>query len=111
MPCPWVQEFCEWATANSAKDLCVHLTLTGEWQYYRWRPVASIDKVKGLIDGQGSMWRDVRSSAANATAVEVEIELKAQIERAKLYGLNFTHLDTHMGTLLPGRTSLRCTSN
>ena len=100
MPCPWVQEFCEWATANSAKDLCVHLTLTSEWQHFRWRPVASIDKVKGLIDGEGYMWRDVRSSATNATAAEVEIELKAQIERAKLYGLNFTHLDTHMGTLL-----------
>ena len=99
LPCPWVQEFCQWAKANPTKDLGVHLTLTSEWQHFRWRPVASIDKVKGLIDGEGYMWRDVRSSATNATAAEVEIELRAQIERAKLYGLNFTHLDTHMGTL------------
>ena len=99
MPCPWVQEFCDWAKANPTRDLGLHLTLTSEWRYYRWRPVASIDKVKGLIDSEGYMWRDVRSSAANSTPAEVEIELRAQIERAKSYGLKFTHFDTHMGTL------------
>ncbi len=99
MPCPWVQEFCDWAKENPGKDLGVHLTLTSEWKYFRWRPVASIDKVKGLIDGEGYMWRDVRSAATHASAAEVEIELRAQIERAKAYGLKFTHLDTHMGTL------------
>jgi len=99
MPCPWVQEFCEWAKANPKYDLGVHLTLTSEWKHFRWRPLASIDTVKGLIDKEGYMWRDVRSSATNASPAEVEIELRAQIERAKLYGLQFTHLDTHMGTL------------
>ncbi len=99
MPCPWVQEFCDWARKNPTMDLGVHLTLTSEWKYFRWRPVASIDKVKGLIDSEGYMWRDVRSSATNASPTEIEIELRAQIERARAYGLKFTHLDTHMGTL------------
>jgi predicted glycoside hydrolase/deacetylase ChbG (UPF0249 family) len=99
MPCPWVQEFCEWAKANPKYDLGVHLTLTSEWKHFRWRPVASIDKVKGLIDPEGYMWRDVRSSATNATPAEVETEIRAQIERAHRYGLQYTHLDTHMGTL------------
>lgn len=99
LPCPWVQEFCKWARENPSYDLGVHLTLTSEWQHFRWRPVASIDAVKGLIDKEGYMWRDVRSSATNATPAEIETELRAQIERARLYGLQFTHLDTHMGTL------------
>lgn len=99
LPCPWVQEFCKWARENPSYDLGVHLTLTSEWQHFRWRPVASIDTVKGLIDKEGYMWRDVRSSATNATPAEIETELRAQIERARLYGLQFTHLDTHMGTL------------
>lgn len=99
MPCPWVQEFCDWAKANPTRDLGLHLTLTSEWRYYRWRPVASIDKVRGLLDAEGYMWRDVRSSATNSNPSEVEIELRAQIERAKSYGLKFTHFDTHMGTL------------
>jgi len=99
MPCPWVSEFAEWARANPTMDLGIHLTLTSEWKHYRWRPVASPDKVKGLLDPDGYIWRDVRSAATHATPAEVEIELRAQIERARHFGIKFTHLDTHMGTL------------
>ncbi|MBI5084555.1 MAG: polysaccharide deacetylase family protein [Acidobacteria bacterium] len=99
LPCPWVQEFADWAKAHPEKDLGIHCTLTSEWKYYRWRPVASIDKVKGLIDKEGYTWRDVRSAAMNASAAEIETELRAQIQRAREYGIQFTHLDSHMGTL------------
>jgi predicted glycoside hydrolase/deacetylase ChbG (UPF0249 family) len=80
-------------------DLGVHLTLTSEWKYYRWRPVAPPEQVKGLLDPEGFLWRDIRSVAQRATAREVEIECRAQIERARQFGVAFTHLDTHMGTL------------
>lgn len=99
MPCSWVQEFADWAKANPGKDIGLHLTLTSEWKYYRWRPVASIERVKGLIDKEGYIWRDVRGTAMSASAAEVEAELRAQITRAKEYGIQFTHLDSHMGTL------------
>jgi predicted glycoside hydrolase/deacetylase ChbG (UPF0249 family) len=96
MPCPWVTEFCAWAKANPKYDLGVHLTLTSEWKHFRWRPITM---AKGLLDSEQYLWRDVRSTAQNASAAEVEAELRAQIEMARLYGLQFTHLDTHMGTL------------
>jgi len=99
MPCPWVQEFTEWARTHPEKDIGLHLTLTSEWKFYRWRPVASQDQVRGLIDKEGYMWRDVRSTAMNAKPAEIEAELRAQIERAQQYGVRFTHLDSHMGTL------------
>jgi len=99
VPCPWFTEMAAWAKANPAYDLGVHLTLTSEWKYFRWRPVAAPERVKGLLDADGYLWRDVRSVAQNATAAEVEIELRAQIERARQFGIAFTHLDTHMGTL------------
>ncbi|QOY85929.1 polysaccharide deacetylase family protein [Paludibaculum fermentans] len=99
MPCPWVSEFAAWAKANPKMDLGLHLTLTSEWKYYRWRPVAPIDQVKGLIDPEGYIWRDVRNAATHATPAEVETELRAQVIRAKEYGIQFTHVDTHMGTL------------
>jgi predicted glycoside hydrolase/deacetylase ChbG (UPF0249 family) len=35
----------------------------------------------------------------NAKPEEIETELRAQIERAREYGVRFTHLDSHMGTL------------
>jgi hypothetical protein len=99
VPCPWFSEFAETARQNPQLDLGLHLTLTSEWKHYRWRPVAALDKVKGLLDAEGYMWRDVRSAATNASAVEVETELRAQIERARQFGIKFTHFDTHMGTL------------
>lgn len=99
MPCSWVQEFADWAKAHQDKDIGVHMTLTSEWKYYRWRPLTPASQVKGLIDNEGYIWRDVRSTATHASAAEVETELRAQIERAKQYGIRITHIDTHMGTI------------
>jgi chitin disaccharide deacetylase len=99
VPCPWFSEIAELARERPELDLGLHLTLTSEWKHYRWRPVAPPDKVKGLLDPDGYIWRDVRSTATRASAVEVETELRAQIERASQFGIKFTHFDTHMGTL------------
>jgi chitin disaccharide deacetylase len=99
VPCPWFPEFADFAKQHPELDLGIHLTLTSEWKFYRWRPVAPIDKVKGLVDPEGYLWRDVRSVATHASAQEVETELRAQIERARQFGVRFTHLDTHMGTM------------
>jgi predicted glycoside hydrolase/deacetylase ChbG (UPF0249 family) len=99
MPCPWMPEFAEFARQHTDLDLGLHLTLTSEWKYYRWRSVAPPEKVKGLLDPEGYLWRDVRSAATHATPAEVETELRAQIERARQFGIQFTHVDTHMGTL------------
>ncbi len=99
MPCSWVTEMAAWAKEHPEMDLGVHATLTSEWKHYRWRPLSASDKVKGLLDPEGYIWRDVRSTATNASAAEIETELRAQLERAKQYGIKFTHLDTHMGTV------------
>ncbi|HID06260.1 MAG TPA: ChbG/HpnK family deacetylase [Armatimonadetes bacterium] len=99
VPCPWFPEIAEWAREHPDADLGLHLTLTSEWRYYRWRPVAPIEKVKGLVDDEGFMWRSVEEVVQHASAQEVEIELRAQIERALKFGMKPTHMDSHMGTL------------
>jgi len=98
VPCPWFSEMAETARQHPEYDLGLHLTLTSEWNHYRWRPVAPPDTVKGLLDPDGYTWRDIRSMATHATAAEIETELRAQIERARQFGIKFTHLDTHMGS-------------
>lgn len=99
VPCPWFPEIAAYFREHPELDFGLHLTLTSEWRYYRWRPVAPIDKVPGLLDQEGYLWRSERMTAQKATPQEVEIELRAQIERALAFGLKPTHLDTHMGTL------------
>ncbi|MCW5963318.1 MAG: polysaccharide deacetylase family protein [Bryobacterales bacterium] len=99
MPCPWVPEAVNWLKSRQKLDIGLHFTLTSEWKTLRWGPVAPREQVKGLLDPDGYLWPDVRSVAMNATAAEVETELRAQIALAQRMGLRFTHFDTHMGTV------------
>ena len=99
VPCPWFPEMAAWAREHPEMDVGIHLTLTSEWKYYRWGPVAPREKVPGLIDEEGFLWRRVEDVVAHASPEEVEIEVRAQIERALRFGVTPTHIDSHMGTL------------
>jgi len=99
VPCPWFPEIANWSKEHPEADLGLHLTLTSEWRYYRWRPVSPPDKVKGLLDPDGFMWRSVEQVVAHASPEEVATEIKAQIDRARQFGMKPTHVDSHMGTL------------
>ncbi len=99
MPCPWVSGFRAWLKEHPDADAGLHFTLTSEWEHYRWGPVAGKAQVPGLADKDGCLWDSVALTIKNASADEVEKEIRAQLDRAITMGIQPTHLDSHMGTL------------
>lgn len=98
-PAPWLPEIAALCADNPDWDVGVHLALTAEWKGYRWSPVAPASDVASLLDDDGYMHRDVLAVALRAKPEEVELELRAQIERVLALGITPTHLDTHMGAV------------
>ena len=99
MPCPYADEMVEWTKKHPQADIGVHLTLTSEWKNYRWPPLTDAKKVPGLIDPEGKFWHEVPDVVMHASAEEIEIEIRAQIDKMIAMGHDPSHIDTHMGTL------------
>jgi chitin disaccharide deacetylase len=99
IPTPWVTEVARYAQAHPNADLGLHLTLTSEWETFRWGSTAPRDQVPSLHDADGTLPRDTRTVATRAKLDEVEKELRAQVDRAYAIGIKPTHVDSHMGAL------------
>ena len=99
VPCPWFPEIADYARSHPGADFGLHLTLTSERVYYRWGPVAPADKVPSLLDENGYFHHDWDKNQ-HINPKEVEIELRAQIERALAMGVRPTHLDSHQYRLI-----------
>jgi len=96
VPCPWFYEIGKYAKVNSQFDYGIHLTLTCEWENYKFGPVSPVKDVKSLVDENGYFFKTRGELKKFANEKEVKKELKAQIEKALNYGLNPTHIDSHM---------------
>ncbi|MEY2430278.1 MAG: hypothetical protein QOC92_3 [Acidimicrobiaceae bacterium] len=93
VPAPWAREA---ASRYMGEDIGVHLTLNAEYDLYRWGPITH---APSLLDGDGGFPRTVQDVWDHADLDEVRRELRAQVERAILWGFDVSHLDSHMGTL------------
>lgn len=100
VPAPWFGDAAQWSKAHPDADVGLELTLNSEFEHYRWKPVAPSGLVASLEDSTGFLWRLPMQTMVNATAEDVERELRAQIARAKEAGLQPTHFTTHLGTLV-----------
>ena len=93
VPCPWAYEAVQ---LFKGRDVGVHLTLTAEYPTYRWR---SLTGAASLHDADGFMPATVREVRKRADPEDVRRECRAQIEQALAWGVDVTHLDSHMGTV------------
>ncbi len=105
VPSPWFPEIAAIAAADRDLDLGIQLTLTSEWQHYRWGPVSAAGH--RLCDEHGYFPRGVAELRRRLDLDAAEAELRAQIDRAIAMGMRPTHLDSHMGVgLAPELRSL-----
>lgn len=93
VPCPWAYEA---AQALADLDVGVHLTLTAEYPGYRWR---SLTGGRSLHNDEGFLPLTAEEVFARADLDEVRAECRAQIDQALAWGVDVTHLDSHMGTV------------
>lgn len=95
--CPWFPEVVSFAAQHPEFDLGVHLALTSEWPGYKWRPLSD-QQHSALLDASGFF--PTTEHLDHVPPPQIASELRAQISRALTSGLNPTHVDTHMFSLL-----------
>jgi len=100
VPCPWSPELLQAGQQNPALDIGVHLTLTSEWSGYRWGPISTREPTSGLLDDEGYFWPRVPGVQTHLQVAAAVQEMQAQIARVRMAGIDFTHLDTHMGAAM-----------
>lgn len=100
VPAPWFREAAALCRERPHLDVGVHLTLTCEYDTFRWPALSSRDPATGLLDHEGCLWRTAREAVKNVTLAAAEGEMRGQIETALEAGIDVTHIDTHMGTVV-----------
>lgn len=93
VPCPWAREAAEMCHGLSVG---VHLTVTSEYRGYRWR---GLTRGASLYDRDGFLPATGEAALQRLDPVDAYAECRAQIEAALSWGVDVTHLDTHMNVL------------
>ena len=100
VPCPWASEIIAYSKDHPGMDVGIHLTLTAEWDLYKWDGITASDQIPSLLDKNNYFYPSVEELGKAAKGTEVEKELRAQIDKAIASGVQPTHIDTHMGSVL-----------
>lgn len=95
-PCPWFPAVADYCRNNPLVDMGVHVTLTCEWETYRWSPLTTRDPASGLLDEDGYCPSASHVIWERADAQAVLLEMQAQVDRARQAGIEITHIDDHM---------------
>jgi predicted glycoside hydrolase/deacetylase ChbG (UPF0249 family) len=100
VPCPWFNDFAEHYKSHPDLDVGIHITLTSEWDHYKFGGILPSTEIPSLLDENGYFYPTTEEVGLHADPLEAEKEIRAQIDRALAYGIKPTHLDTHMGSVL-----------
>jgi chitin disaccharide deacetylase len=100
VPCPWANEIIAYIKNHPDIDAGIHITLTAEWDQYRWGGLSSSDQIKSLLDADNYLYPSVEALGKSVVVAEAEKEMRAQIDKVIAAGIKSTHIDTHMGSVM-----------
>jgi predicted glycoside hydrolase/deacetylase ChbG (UPF0249 family) len=104
VPCPWFPEAVKMLNENPGLDVGIHITVTSEWENYKWGPLTH---APSITDEDGyffpMIWTNDEFPPERALREqewkieEIEQEMRAQIEMAMKHIPHVSHLSCHMG--------------
>ena len=104
VPSPWFPEAVKMLAQNPGSDVGLHFAITSEWDNVKWRPLTDAPSLRNA-DGYfypmiyPNAYYPNQSVMTNAWKIEdIEKELRAQIEMAKKYIPNLSHISGHMNS-------------
>jgi predicted glycoside hydrolase/deacetylase ChbG (UPF0249 family) len=100
MPCPWAKPAADYCRTHPGVDMGVHATITAEWDGYRWSAMSTRDPASGLMDKDGFLWQTSQETQEHGEPDAVAAELELQVRKALEWGVDVTHVDSHMGTVI-----------
>jgi len=100
MPCPQAEEIAAYAKNHPGLDIGIHLTMTAEWDNYKWGGITPREQISSLLDKNGNFYASVEELAITGKGIDAEKELRAQVDKAIRLGVVPTHIDTHMGSVM-----------
>ncbi len=92
VPCPWFSD-AVLRVKEHALPVGIHLTLTCEWDLYRWRPLTDALTLRTL---DGGMPVSFEAFSDLLSETEIRAEFDAQLRELRRRGIEPTHVDTHM---------------
>jgi len=105
-PCAWFPEAVQLLHANPTYDVGVHLTMTSEWDNFKWGPISGAQSIVNAAGFFHTRYRkrddypdEIVFEGSAWTPADVEKEFRAQIERVRKHIPWVSHLSTHMGIL------------
>lgn len=100
VPCPWYPEIADYVKKHPGLDVGVHLTLNAEWKFFKWGGIAFSCEIPSLLDPENHFYASIEELQKTVVPEEAMKECKAQIERVLASGIQPTHIDTHMGSVV-----------
>ena len=105
-PCPWFPEAVTLLQAHPTYDVGVHLTMTSEWDNYKWRPISDARSIVAEDGYFHTRYRkrddyphEIVFADSDWIPEDVEKEFRAQIELIRKHVPWVSHFTTHMGML------------